>query len=55
MSCRYGMYDHLVTSQYYCDLTGDFCVYDVPNVKKCKEEYADCGFEAAIQEVGNEQ
>lgn len=38
MSCKCAKYDP-DEGRYYCDVTGDQCVYLVPDSRRCTEDY----------------
>lgn len=38
MSCNCAKYDQ-DEGRYYCSITGDQCIYLIPNSKKCAEDY----------------
>ena len=40
MSCKAAKFD-LDEGRYYCDVSGDQCMYYIPNSKKCAEEYGE--------------
>lgn len=40
MSCKAAKFDP-DEGRYYCDVSGDQCMYYIPNSKKCAEEYGE--------------
>ena len=40
MSCKASRFDP-DEGRYYCDISGDQCMYLIPSSKKCMEEYGD--------------
>ncbi len=40
MSCKAAKFDP-DEGRYYCDISGDQCMYYIPNSKKCAEEYGE--------------
>ena len=38
MSCKCAKYD-IDEGRYYCDVTGDQCMYLIPDSKKCASDY----------------
>lgn len=40
MSCKAAKFDQ-DEGRYYCDVSGDQCMYYIPNSKKCAEEYGE--------------
>lgn len=40
MSCKAVKFDS-DEGRYYCDVSGDQCMYYIPNSKKCAEEYGE--------------
>ncbi|MEF9952221.1 MAG: hypothetical protein RR782_02550 [Clostridium sp.] len=39
MSCRWASYD--IDEGWECSVTGDRCIYMIPNSKRCAEEYGE--------------
>lgn len=40
MSCKAAKFDQ-DEGRYYCEVSGDQCMYYIPNSKKCAEEYGE--------------
>lgn len=40
MSCKCAKYDE-DEGRYYCEVTGNGCVFYIPNSKRCAEEYGE--------------
>ncbi len=53
MSCKAAKFDP-DEGRYYCEVSGDQCMYYIPNSKKCAEEYGE-GPDAGKEEENNEE
>ena len=40
MSCKCAKYDE-DEGRYYCEVSGDQCIYLIPNSKRCAEDYGE--------------
>ena len=54
MSCKAAKFDP-DEGRYYCDVSGDQCMYYIPNSKKCAEEYGEGPDAYDGEEVKGEQ
>lgn len=52
MSCKCAKYDP-DEGRYYCEVSGDQCVYWIPNSKRCAEDYGE-GPDAKWEETEDE-
>lgn len=50
MSCKYAKYE-VDEGRYYCNVTGDQCIYLVPNRSKCESD----GYDEEFEEIDYEE
>lgn len=52
MSCKCAKFD-LEEGRYYCEVSGDQCIYLIPNSKRCADDYGE-GPDAEREEAEDE-